>query len=167
MDHLTDHLNALNPLFHRLSHGDDELCDELQQRVAVELLERGDQNQPTNRGVAIGIAKHVACDIVSERRKWRQRFVLNSDLEVVAGNPDVLTPDNVFATAWERLCCPSLKRSTWQWRKTLSPQVRPALRGLRRGMTQAQVAAAEGVPPGTVASWAHRARRSFKRVLPA
>jgi DNA-directed RNA polymerase specialized sigma24 family protein len=176
MELITDHLNNIHSLLTKLSHGDSEFFDELHQRTALNLSQRLRQGMPIHRGIAIGIARHIAADIVEERQRLRNRFVSFSGLEDAPSNEgqtsapnriQPITPDHVFGDVWEELCCRPLRLKVAQWRKSLSPQVRRSLRGLRRGMTQAEVAAQENVRPGTVASWSSREYRKLRIILKA
>ena len=42
---------------------------------------------------------------------------------------------------------------------------RRALRGRRRGLTQADLALRMGVAPGTIAAWVHHSRRKLEALL--
>lgn len=154
------HLNAISPLLSRLSSGRKEVSDELRQRVAVELLLRQTESKPINRGICIAIARHEHHDMLAELRRRAERFRPYSEI-----NDRQSHAKSVFDNVWDSLSCEPLRERVRSWRKVLAVQERRALRRLRKGATQAQVAALENVPLGTVGSWSSRARKKLEAML--
>jgi DNA-directed RNA polymerase specialized sigma24 family protein len=175
MNHLPVHLNAIDPLLRSLARNDPDFYDELRQTVALAMLERFQKGQPLDRPISTGIARHSACDMISERKRRRQRFVSFTDVLSRSGEGrsandghravDPEQVDLTFDTVWMSLSCERFKSLVKRWRNSLRPKERRALRGLRRGRTQAEMAVREEVAPGTVAAWVHRSRQKLEALL--
>ena len=114
MDDNLGHLNKIDPLLRSLANGDPDFYDELRQRTALSIWGRVKKVQPVTLPLVIGIAKHAAYDMVSERHRQRQRFVLFTDVSSGADTDgcdrdrsfvDAACPDLTFETVWAKLCC--------------------------------------------------------------
>jgi len=172
---ILDHLKKIGPRLRSLAgrETDPDFYDELCQRTALAMSSRVHKGQPVTVPISIGIANHTACDMVSERHRHRQRFISFTDAQAAddrsrgdsRGSADIEQRDRTFESVWEILCCPHLRDIVKGWLKSLRPQERRVLRGLRRGYTQAEMATREGIPPGTVATWKHRAWRKLEALL--